>query len=389
MKKITFPEHHLFQLLRQYDHCQLPLDLFVSRYFREHKALGSKDRQFIAQSVYMMVRWRSLLDYLARGYSSWEKRYAQLQTLEPQQHIKDETIPLAIRLSLPEPLLDALIADYGKERAIQLGVELNGEAPITVRVNPLKSSRCALLQQWKEHIDAEPCRLSCYGIQLKKRIPLTSLAEFKEGLFEIQDEASQLAALLVQAKPGDQVLDYCAGAGGKTLAFAPLMHNKGQIYLHDVRPFALAQAKKRLKRASIQNAQFLPPNHKKLAQLKGKMDWILLDVPCSGTGTYRRNPDQKWNFSQTLLKRLTEEQKEIFEKALPYLKPGGKIVYATCSILEAENQNQIEYFTHHYPVKLDAPPFLSLPSPGSMDGFFAATLTHVCGADGTAAKKAG
>ena len=197
----------------------------------------------------------------------------------------------------------------------------------------------------------------------------------KKDCFEIQDEASQLIAALVEAEPGQHVLDYCSGSGGKTLAFAHRLDKKGQIYLHDIRPAILEQARKRLKRADIQNAQPLPAGHANLKKLRKKMDWTFVDAPCTGTGTLRRNPDQKWKFSSELLNRLLGEQRTIFERALSYVKPGGKIIYATCSMLAQENEDQVEHFLKTYDLKLAHPPFSSLPAPGAMDGMFAAVFT--------------
>jgi len=199
--------------------------------------------------------------------------------------------------------------------------------------------------------------------------------EFKQGLFEIQDEGSQLIALLVGAQPKQQVFDYCAGAGGKTLAFAPNMHSQGQIYLHDIRAHALLQARKRLKRAGIQNAQIINDDSPKLPKLKKKMDWVLVDAPCSGSGTLRRNPDMKWKFDDAMITRLVGEQRKIFERALSFMSPEGRIVYATCSIFPEENQNQIDHFVKTYNLKIEGKPFISLPKLNGMDGFFAAVLS--------------
>ena len=188
----------------------------------------------------------------------------------------------------------------------------------------------------------------------------------------MQDEASQQVAALVQAKPGDHVLDYCSGSGGKALAFAPAMDGKGQIYLHDIRAHILQEAKRRLKRAGVQNAQVLTTD--KLKPLKKKCDWVLVDAPCTGTGTLRRNPDMKWRFTGEMLQRLIGEQRTIFEKALSYLKPEGRIVYATCSILKEENSEQIAHFLKTYGLKLEDSPLQTLPEEGGMDGFFGAVL---------------
>lgn len=371
--KLSFPEYHLFQLLRRYENQHLPLDLFLSNYFRANKALGSKDRRLIGDAVYGMIRWQALLDYLIEKKGSWEQRYAVYRGFQPANYLSIKAIPLHVRVSCPIELFLLLIEQYGEEKAINLCTTNNTEAPVTVRANPIKTSRDALLNIWK-NFNPSPTGAP-FGIQFQKRIPLVGFPEFKEGWFEIQDEASQLAASLIQPQPGEHVLDFCAGAGGKTLAFAHLLQNRGQIYLHDIRPYALEQARKRLKRAGIQNAQFLPEGHIELAKLKKKMDWVIVDAPCTGTGTLRRNPDQKWKFSLALLNRLVGQQRMIFEKALSFLKPGGKILYATCSILQAENHNQVDNFISTYGLELQGAPFVSLPQFEGMDGFFAALFS--------------
>ena len=285
-----------------------------------------------------MTKWKSLIDYIAEGHPSWEKRFSIFRTLKPANFLHVNKIPLHVRLAFPKDFIDLLIKDYGEEEAIRLATASNCEAPIAVRVNPLKTTREELLEKWKglgaiagEHY---------LTIIFPKRQPLVAMQEFRDGLFEIQDEGSQMVADLVDAKPGDHVLDYCSGAGGKTLAYAHKTEGKGQLYLHDIRSIVLESAKKRLKRAGIQNAQ-ITAYAKKLPR---KMDWVLVDAPCTGTGTFRRNPDQKWKFTKEQLERVILEQRTIFEKALTFLKPGGKIVYATCSLLKAENEEQLKYF---------------------------------------------
>lgn len=372
--KISFPERHLFQLLKQFENQHLPLDLFLNHYFRSNKALGSKDRQLIAGAVYGMTRWKGLLDHLIGPSVSWEQRYAIYRSFQPAQYLLVNTIPMHVRVSFPKELFALLEEDFGQEKAMHLCQVNNTEAPVVVRVNPLKTNRDALLAKWQPYYDVTACDTSSFGIQFKKRVPLTAMLEFKEGYFEIQDEASQLVGALLQAEPGQQIMDYCAGAGGKTLAFAHLLQNKGQIYLHDIRPHILEQAKKRLCRAGIQNAQFLAEGHHGIGKLQKKMDWVLADVPCSGTGTLRRNPDQKWKFSLALLNRLVGQQRMIFEKALRFVKPGGKIIYSTCSILRAENEKQIDHFISQHKLELDQPFFATSPSYNGMDGFFAAVL---------------
>lgn len=373
MFKTPYREHHLFALLDAYSQQTLPLDLFISLYFRQHPALGSKDRPFVAETVYKLVRWQKLLDYVA-STPTWQDRYRVYLDVSLQELQQKEDIPLATRVSFPTALFDLLIKNYGVEKACELCLISNKPAPTTVRVNRLKIERDVLLERWNEQYEVSPTWHSPDGIIFHKKINFFQLPEFKEGLFEVQDEGSQLLAHLVQVQPGQQVLDYCAGSGGKTLAFAPFMQGKGQIYVHDIRPHALQEARKRLRRAGIQNNQILLPDSPHLKKLKKKMNWILVDAPCTGTGTLRRNPDMKWKFEPEMLIRLMGLQRTIFEKALSFLHPEGRIVYATCSLLQEENQIQVEHFLRTYALTMEAEPFQSLPTDGGMDGFFGVVL---------------
>ncbi|MCE2983800.1 MAG: RsmB/NOP family class I SAM-dependent RNA methyltransferase [Parachlamydia sp.] len=374
--KIPFRDHHLLTLLDAYDQQTLPLDLFISHYFREHSALGSKDRGFIAETIYALVRWQGLLDHLSES-TSWAKRYETYLATDFEAIQKRDDLPPYLRVSFPEHLFKLIADDYGIETAMELCLISNTPAPTTIRANALKISRDDLYQRWKETYSVTPTDISPDGITFQKKIHFFTLPEFKEGLFEIQDEGSQLLAGLVHANPGDNVLDYCSGSGGKTLAIAPRLNLKGQIYLHDIRPFALQEAKKRLKRAGIQNCQILQADSPQLARLKKKMQWVLADVPCTGTGTMRRNPDMKWKFDGEMLERLVGQQRMIFEKALSFLRPDGHIVYGTCSLLKEENQNQVLHFIKTYDLQIVGEIFQSLPSIGGMDGFFGVVLKRV------------
>lgn len=374
--QLTFQEHHLFQILRRFDNQHLPLDLFLSQYFRAHKALGAKDRRTISETIYDMIRWRGLIDYLLGQETSWERRYEVYRAFQPQNYLYVQKIPPHIRVSAPPELFSLLQNQYGLEKAIELCQVCNTQAPVTIRINPMKTTRSEMLHRFAP-LDGAPTELSPYGIVFKKRHPFFEMPEFKEGLFEVQDEGSQRVAELIQAKPGDHVLDYCAGAGGKTLAFAHKLQGQGQIYLHDIRPAALEQAKRRLKRAGIQNAQYLVPGHPTLATLVGKIDWVVVDAPCTGTGTLRRNPDMKWKFSLEQLYRLVEEQRMIVKRALSYLKEGGHLVYITCSILKEENEEQLAFFRTHYNLEVITPPTALLPTLNGADGFFGALLKKI------------
>lgn len=372
--KLPFREYHLLQLLEAYDKQSYPLDLFIRNYFKDNKALGSKDRGYIAETAYKLIRWQGLLDYICDKPVSWEKRFKLLSPTFPEEYLKNQSIPLQIRYSFPKALFDLLSENYGIDKCKELCLISNIPAPTTIRANLLKTTRDNLLKKWEDIYDVSPCQFSDCGIIFHKKINFFTTSEFKDGLFEVQDEGSQLVARLVSAKPGDQVLDYCSGSGGKTLAFAPYMEGKGQIFLHDIRNFALMEGRKRLKRAGIQNAQIVKENDPKLKNLKKKMDWVLVDVPCSGTGTLRRNPDMKWNITEESIHRLVGQQRSIFEKALSFLHPEGRIIYATCSILKEENEEQKEHFIKTYDLELDGEVLKTLPSVGGMDGFFGAVL---------------
>ncbi len=373
MTKLPYREHHLLTLLSGYSDQSLPLDLFISGYFRAHKALGSKDRGYIAETAYSMVRWQGLLDHVG-GFPGWDERFAVYQAGNLAEHQKNVDIPLHIRMSFPKNLFDLLVKNYGETRACELCLISNKAAPTTVRANVMKTSREALLELWKDRFPVEPCAHSSVGILFREKTNFFCLPEFQAGLFEVQDEGSQLVSTLVQAEPGQHVLDYCSGSGGKTLAFAPHMQGKGQIYVHDVRKRALQEARIRLRRAGIQNIQIVQAESPQLKTLKKKMDWVLVDAPCTGTGTMRRNPDMKWRFSDEMLQRLVGQQRMIFEKALSFLKPTGTIVFVTCSILKEENEEQVAHFMKTYGLEVMGEPFQSMPSDGGMDGLFGIRL---------------
>lgn len=369
-----YREHHLLQLLAAYEEQTLPLDRYMSTYFRENKALGSKDRGYIAETIYGMVRWQSLLDHLSGKNPSWEKRFETFESFTPEIHLADPRIAKHTRVSFPKDLYNRIIASHGVEKGTALCQASNTPAPTTVRANAQKITRDDLLKRWKDLYEISPCTKAPCGITFHKKMNFFVLPEFKEGLFEVQDEGSQLLAAAINAKPGQQVMDYCSGSGGKTLAFAPAMEGKGQIFLHDIRHKILIEARRRLKRAGIQNAQTVDPDSPNLKKLKKKIDWVLVDAPCSGTGTLRRNPDMKYKYTGKMLERLVGEQRAIFEKALSYVKPGGYIVYGTCSLLKEENQEQVAHFLEKYPLELVGEPFQSLPEVGGMDGFFGAAF---------------
>lgn len=350
---MKFREHHLHALLGKFRTEKTPTDVLLRHYFRQNKALGSKDRAWVSETFYHYVRWKNLYDAL---------------DLDPTSSLPDShQVDLHLRLGAPRKLVEILIKAYGEKEATQICQINQTRAPVTVRTNILKISREALLKKLGSQFDVLPTKTSPWGIDFTSKVNFSVLPEFQEGLFEVQDEASQLGSQLVHPLPKQQILDYCAGAGGKSLAIAPLMHQSGQLYLHDIRPQALIEAKKRARRAGIQNIQFNLPskNH--------SMDWVVVDAPCSGTGTYRRNPDLKWKFESIDFAILIKEQRQIFEKALSYLKENGTIVYMTCSILPEENEEQITYFQNTHALQI-VEKFQTFPTLDGPDGFFAVSL---------------
>ncbi len=371
-----FREHHLLQILSAFEKLTLPLDVFLRNYFRQHTAVGSKDRKEICEAIYAMIRWLALIDYICKKNQiserslTWEMRFHTYATMSLKDYLYDASIPAHIRCSFPKTFYQLLADSLGEEKAFKFCISSNEPAPTTVRANLLKTNRETLLKQWKGQHKVSACKYASTAIRFEEKINFFGSPEFKEGLFEVQDEASQLIADLVAVKPGDRFLDYCAGSGGKSLAIAPKLEGKGQLFLHDIRPLALQEAKKRLKRAGIQNAQPLPADSPNKKLIKERMDWILVDAPCTGTGTLRRNPDMKWKFDKQLLDRLVQEQRQIFKEALAYLKPGGRIVYATCSVLPQENLSQAAYFLENFSLEQIGEPFSSIPLPNEMDGFF-------------------
>lgn len=370
----AFQKHHLFRILSLFEGETLPLDVFLSQYFRAHKAAGSKDRRIVCDAIYGMIRWRGLLDHLLPSPPTWDSRFSLFTSINPLDFLGKEEIPPHIRVSFPQEFFEMLRGAFGEKKAMELCEISNTSAPTTVRINSSKISREALFEKWKGVYSVSLSPISPQGIIFHKKINFFSLPEFKEGLFEIQDEGSQLIAALLEINPGQQILDFCAGSGGKTLAFAPKTKDRGQIYLHDIRPRALLEAKKRLKRAGVQNAQLLLHTDPHKEFLKGKMDWVLVDAPCSGSGTLRRNPDLKWKFSPALVERVAEEQRKILSEAFEFLAPNGRLVYATCSILPQENEEQVAFFEKNFPVVSIKAPFFSLPQKGGMDGFFGAVF---------------
>ncbi len=346
-----------------------------------HRFAGSGDRAAIAGLVYDTLRRRSSAAYLmgddapraqALGMLRLERgldlaavakladggRFAPAPLSEGEaEALGAGTLvdaPPHVAGDYPEWLDPHLARVFGAERGEEAAA-LARRAPLDLRVNTLKADRDKTAAGLK-HLNAAPTRWSPCGVRIvlapdSKNLAIHSEPAFLTGLIEVQDEGSQLAALLTGAKPGQQVVDLCAGAGGKTLALAALMENRGQIYATDLDKRRLAPIHKRLDRAGVRNVQVHTPHGKEdlLADRHGQADLVLIDAPCTGIGTWRRNPDAKWRVRPGALEVRAKEQAAVLDRAAPLVKPGGRIAYVTCSVLAEENGDQVRGFLARHP----------------------------------------
>lgn len=412
-----------------------PADAVAADFFRERRFIGGGDRRAVSEQAWGVVRQRLRLDWhLARIGMEPTPRLLVLARMllgTPDDHgrgrqaveaafdgshygppaldaaerraaaalagrvLVDPAMPDGPRLNLPDWVLPSFRARFGDALAAEAAA-LEGDAPVDLRVNLLKTDRAraaALLAG--EGIGSTPTPFSPWGLRLPARRPITGAVAYRDGLVEVQDEGSQLIALLADARPGMRVADYCAGAAGKTLAMAASMGNRGKITACDTSAARLEGAAKRLRRAGVDNAErhLLEPGDRWAKRRAGSFDRVLVDAPCTGTGTWRRNPDARLRTQPADLSELVAVQHDILVKAAELVRPGGRLIYATCSLLPEENEAQMDRFLARAegfaPVPLDglwkallpgvaapcAGPWLAL-SPGAQgtDGFFCAVL---------------
>ena len=277
----------------------------------------------------------------------------ELAWLERTQQIDRSTLPEKLRHNLPDWLANPLKAELGDEGFWALVDTFSGGAPLDLRVNEVKAKRDEVSAALAEAgLTAEPTPYSPIGLRLQGKPALQKLPLFVGGHVEVQDEGSQLLALMTGAKRGEMVVDFCAGAGGKTLAMGAMMRNTGRLYAFDVSGHRLDKLKPRLARSGLSNvyaAQIAHERDERIKRLAGKIDRVLVDAPCSGLGTLRRNPDLKWRQSPQAVQELREKQLAILRSAARLLKPGGRLVYATCSLLPAENEDVVAAFQAEMP----------------------------------------
>lgn len=347
-------------LLRAVLKFDAPADGVVSAFFRQHKTLGQRERHSLAETAYNVLRHRLLYQHLAQsGSGPLERRLAILGWQGSDAYLRGglathesewagrargvdvKTLPEKLRHNLPDWLANPLQATLG-EQFWPLVESLNQSAPLDLRVNAMKAKREDVLAALQAAgIEARVTPYSPWGLRIDGKPALHKLELFTRGDVEVQDEGSQLLALLTEAKRGEMVVDFCAGAGGKTLALGAMMRNTGRLYAFDVSGHRLDSLKPRLARSGLSNvypAQIAHERDERIKRLAGKIDRVLVDAPCSGLGTLRRNPDLKWRQSPQAIEELRVKQGAILASAARLLKPGGRLVYATCSLLEAENE---------------------------------------------------
>ncbi len=345
-----------------------PADVLMSHYFRDARHLGPRERSLIAEAIYFtlrnlsMITWRSAPIRPDRapvltGHIALAMQHGLETIPEPILGREKDTVVRALRkkkTEAPKPI-QAEIPDWLYEKTVTqytdhgaLYTALRESAPLDLRVNSMKAKPEEVMEELKEHrVNSSLGEYSPDLVRLDTKPGLTQWPLYKEGKVEVQDEGSQLIARLVHPKRGEMVCDMCAGAGGKTLALGALMKSTGRIYAFDVNEKRLAGIKPRMRRAGLSNiypAVIRNENDNHIKRLAGKLDKVLLDAPCSGTGTYRRNPDLKWRLGEDELQRINQIQKNVLRSGAKMLKPGGQLVYATCSILKEENQDVIEEF---------------------------------------------
>jgi 16S rRNA (cytosine967-C5)-methyltransferase len=391
-----------------------PADVKLGWFFKQNRDLGTKDRAFIAESVYGVLRRKSFLSYVSDGEDprkllvAWLVRVQGMSTrdladsLTAQQKEwaqeikakKTDDISKAMQADLPEWLWDKLVVQYGEEEALTIARSMHQPASLDLRVNLVKATREDVIAKFaSEKTEVNPTPYAPNGLRMPQKMTISRHVLFTDGKIEVQDEGSQLLAQLVAPRRGEMVADFCAGAGGKSLAMGALMRNSGRIYAFDVSEKRLQNLGKRLKRSGLSNlhSQVISSEaDPKLKRLNGKFDRVLVDAPCSGLGTLRRNPDLKWRQKPQDVLELSVKQTNILARAAKLVKTGGRLVYATCSLLQDENEVIADAFLKANPdfvlvpagsilqqqqINLDTGAYLKLlPHLHQTDGFFAAVF---------------
>ena len=386
---------------------EYPADAVLSHYFRNHREMGHADRGFVAEACFSTLRrLRSLSArcpddrsrklllaamFCLRGWNLKQMapvlKEGDAEWLAAAKAVNTEDWPMAVRCDLPDWLFERLSARYPGDIEA-LAAALNRPASLDLRVNSLKATREDVLKRLRaDGMAAEACIYSPLGIRLEEKPALSRHPLFLDGSIEVQDEGSQLLGYLVAPKRGEMVVDFCAGAGGKTLLLGAMMRSSGRLYAFDVAEKRLANLKPRLARSGLSNVhpvRIESENDIKVKRLAGKLDRVLVDAPCSGLGTLRRNPDLKWRQSPESVAELAAKQAAILTAAARLVKSGGRLVYATCSLLAEENEEVVTAFLAAHPdfSLLNAHEILSQQGIDLGDETALRLLPHVHGTDG-------
>ncbi|HEX7953507.1 MAG TPA: RsmB/NOP family class I SAM-dependent RNA methyltransferase [Burkholderiales bacterium] len=345
-----------------------PADAALRGYFGANRDLGQRDRAFIAETVFCVLRHKRLLEHLVpeptarmlvlaalikfQGFGLGQlDAFLKSSDREWALALRGadiEGLPPAVRLSLPDWLYQRLVTEGSEQEATAFGRAMLATAPLDLRVNTLTADRERVLRELgASGFDAVPTRFSPIGIRMTGKPAINRHALFASGAIEVQDEGSQLLGYLVAPKRREMVVDFCAGAGGKSLLMGAMMQSQGRLYALDVSEKRLKNLAPRLKRSGLSNVHpqvIASENDIKVKRLAGKIDRVLVDAPCSGLGTLRRNPDLKWRQSPQAIDELAVKQRAILAAAATLVKPGGRLVYATCSVLAQENRAIVEDF---------------------------------------------
>lgn len=358
----------LVRLTLKFDH---PADAIVSRFFRDNRGLGPRERATLTETVYTVLRKKNLFDHLApSGVGAKERRLAilgfygpgdflrsalsdvEINWLDQCEKIKPEDLMERHRHNLPEWLVQPLKEQLG-DNFWPLAASLNQSAGLDLRVNTFKAKRADVQKALAASgIKAVNTPYSPWGLRIAGKPTLKKHEAFVRGDFEVQDEGSQLLAMLLDAKRGEMVVDFCAGAGGKTLAIGAAMRSTGRLYAFDTSAGRLDAFKSRLARSGLSNVHPAAIAHERddrVKRLSGKIDRVLVDAPCTGLGTLRRNPDLKWRQDMNTVQAMTVSQAAILQSAARLLKSGGRLVYATCSMLPQENESIAQAFSEANP----------------------------------------
>ncbi len=350
-----------------------PADRTLSEFFREHRDLGRQDRAMVAETAYALLRRLRLLQHvtqtanprrlvlatlaLVQGHNVREfegvVHRRDLEWLAEVKAAAQAPLPFEVACNLPDWVVARLRATMDDERIAALAEALNRPAPLDLRVNLMKGERDAVAAALAaDGMPAVPTPYSPWGLRMADKPALARHPLFLDGTIEVQDEGSQLLAVLTGARRGEMVADFCAGAGGKTLALGAAMRSSGRVYAFDVSEKRLAKLKPRVARSGLSNVhpqRIDSERDPRVRRLAGKIDRVLVDAPCSGLGTLRRNPDLKWRQREEDLAELTAKQAAILASASVLVKPGGRLVYATCSLLPEENEAVVEAFLAAHP----------------------------------------